>query len=294
MHEHPLAGARRSLAWFEDARFGMFVHWGLYSLAARHEWVQSREEQTAEEYHRYVEHFDPVDADIGSWVRSAREAGMQYVVLTAKHHDGFCLWDTSTTTFCAPHTPWGRDAVAEFVAACRSEGVRIGLYYSLIDWHHPDFVIDELHPERNRDALARNARREMSRYREYMVAQLTELLTGYGQIDYLFFDYSYPDLRTDERFVGKGAQDWDSERLLALCRDLQPDGPRRNHRPTADSTAPGARTLDQPGLRPRSCTTQAAVDRALHQRPRRRATKGLRGPGHGLAQSMTPAPGLRS
>ncbi|WP_308291700.1 alpha-L-fucosidase [Microbacterium jejuense] len=210
------------LTWFTQARFGMFVHWGLYSLAARHEWVQSREAQTEDEYRRYFEHFDPVDADIGAWVRDARDAGMKYVVLTAKHHDGFCLWNTRTTDFSAPHTPWGRDAVAEFVAACRAEGMRIGLYYSLIDWHHADFVIDELHPERDRDALARNAERDMSRYRDYMVAQLTELLTEYGAIDYLFFDYSYPDLRTDERFVGKGARDWNSERLLALCRRLQP------------------------------------------------------------------------
>lgn len=204
-------------AWFTHARFGLFVHYGPYSGAARHEWVQSYERLTEQEYQPYVDHFDPDRFDAPALARAAREAGMGYAVLTTKHHDGFALWDTALSDFSSP-TACGRDLVAEFVAACRAEGLRVGLYHSLIDWHHPDFTIDEHHPLRDasdRDAL--NAGRDLARYRAFLHGQVRELLTGYGPIDYLFFDFSYPGPD------GKGAADWDAEALLALCRELQPD-----------------------------------------------------------------------
>lgn len=204
-------------AWFTHARFGLFVHYGPYSGAARHEWVQSYERLTEQEYQPYVDHFDPDRFDAPALARAAREAGMGYAVLTTKHHDGFALWDTALSDFSSP-TACGRDLVAEFVAACRAEGLRVGLYHSLIDWHHPDFTIDEHHPLRDasdRDAL--NAGRDLARYRAFLHGQVRELLTGYGPIDCLFFDFSYPGPD------GKGAADWDAEALLALCRELQPD-----------------------------------------------------------------------
>lgn len=209
------------LAWFTEARFGMFVHWGLYSLAARHEWVKSRERMTDAAYDRYLQHFEPDLFDPRAWARTAREAGAGYVVLTAKHHDGFCLWDSRLTDYTSVNTPFGRDAVAEFVAACREEGLRIGLYYSLIDWHHEGFPVDGTHPQRDDEEFkAATARRDIREYQPYLHGQVRELLTGYGRIDYLFFDFSYT--HRDDYWGGKGAADWDSENLLALVRELQP------------------------------------------------------------------------
>jgi len=204
-------------AWWIHDRFGMFIHWGLYALPARHEWVKHREEIPDDEYQTYFDHFDPDLYDPSAWARAARQAGMRYVVLTTKHHEGFCLWDSALTDYKAPNTPCGRDLLRPFVDAFRAEGIRIGFYYSLIDWHHPDFTIDRVHPMRNSaETRATNPQRDMTRYAAYMRGQVRELLTNYGPVDYLFFDFSYPGED------GKGRDDWESEELLALVRELQP------------------------------------------------------------------------
>ncbi|WP_106814193.1 alpha-L-fucosidase [Microbacterium timonense] len=205
--------------WFDEARFGMFVHFGLYSAAARHEWVQNYERLTDEDYRQYFEHFDPDLFDARALARRAKQTGMGYVVLTTKHHDGFALWDTAVSDFHSV-AACGRDLVREYVEALREEGLRVGLYHSLIDWHHPDFTVDWNHPRRGDDVAALNAGRDMARYREFLHAQVRELLTGYGDIDYLFFDFTYPE--EADGLLGKGPADWDAERLLAMCRELQP------------------------------------------------------------------------
>ncbi|MEN3310081.1 MAG: alpha-L-fucosidase [Micromonosporaceae bacterium] len=208
-------------AWFAESRFGMFVHWGLYSLAARHEWVKNRERLTDEDYQTYFDHFDPDLYDPGEWARLAKAAGMRYVVLTTKHHDGFCLWDSAHTDYKATRTPYGRDLVAPFVDAVRGQGLRVGFYHSLLDWHHPQFPVDCHHPQRDDDDFkAANRHRDMTRYTEYLHAQVRELLTGYGTIDYLFFDFSYRG--RPGSWGGKGAADWRSAELLAMVRRLQP------------------------------------------------------------------------
>ncbi|MBB2910279.1 alpha-L-fucosidase [Streptosporangium becharense] len=207
--------------WFEHDRFGMFVHFGPYSVAGRHEWVMNYEELTVADYARYVRFFDPDLFDARAITRTAREAGARYVVLTTKHHDGFCLWKTGQGEYSSWATI-GRDLVGEFVDAARAEGLRVGFYHSLLDWHHPDYTIDRHHPQRRAaDVAARNARRDWGRYRDYLHAQVRELLTGYGTIDYLFFDFTEP--AAENGLPGKSADDWDAERLLALCRELQPD-----------------------------------------------------------------------
>lgn len=207
-------------SWFTQARFGLFVHFGLYSTAARHEWVQTYEQLTPEQYQPYFDHFEPDRFDASDIAATARRAGAGYVVLTTKHHEGFSLWDTSLSDFSAP-AACGRDLVAEFVAAVRAAGLRVGFYHSLLDWHHPEFPIDGLHPLRNAPGAAGlNRTRELARYREFLHGQVRELLTGYGQIDYLFFDYTYPE--PTEGWPGKSAEDWDATGLLALCRELQP------------------------------------------------------------------------
>ena len=209
-------------SWFTTARFGMFIHWGLYALPARHEWVKSREEITDEQYQPYFDHFNPTLYDPAEWARAAWEAGMRYVVLTSKHHEGFCLWDSQFTDYKATNTPYGKDLLTPFVEAFRAQGFRIGFYYSLLDWHHPDFPIDIHHPLRNREDTAElNAERDMRKYAEYMRNQVRELLTNFGQIDVLWFDFSYPG-QEYKGLPGKGRDDWESEKLLALARELQP------------------------------------------------------------------------
>ena len=213
-------------AWFTRDRFGMFIHWGLYALPARHEWVKTRERMTDADYDRYFRRFDPDLFDPRDWARQAKAAGMRYAVLTAKHHDGFCLFDSQYTDYKATNTPAGRDLVREFTDAFRAEGLRVGFYYSLLDWHHPDFTIDVHHPHRDDpDARAQNEGRSMARYCEYVRNQVRELLTGYGKIDVLWFDFSYPEQcgTGDKAWMkGKGAEDWEAEKLIALARSLQP------------------------------------------------------------------------
>ena len=205
-------------AWFTDARFGMFIHWGLYAMPARHEWIRHHERIRDEDYEKYFELFDPDLFDPRAWAAAAKAAGMKYVVFTTKHHEGFCLWDSKFTDYKATNTPAKRDFVKEIVAAFRAEGLRIGFYYSLIDWHHPDFVIDRLSPYRDSpDKAKMNEGRDMRRYAKYMRDQVTELLTNYGKIDVLWFDFSYPGED------GKGRDDWESEKMLKLVRKLQPD-----------------------------------------------------------------------
>jgi len=210
-------------SWFTQARFGLFIHWGLYALPARHEWVKNIEEIPDERYQVYFENFNPTRYDPQEWARTAWEAGMRYVVITSKHHEGFCLWDSQYTDYKVTNTPYGKDLLKPFVAAFRAQGFRIGFYYSLIDWHHPDFTIDGVHPQRNRPDVAElNQGRDMKRYAEYIRNQVGELLTKFGKIDVLWCDFSYPD-RSYKGLPGKGREDWESEKLVRLVRQLQPD-----------------------------------------------------------------------
>jgi alpha-L-fucosidase len=211
------------IASFLHDRLGMFIHFGLYALAARHEWVQSRERIRPEHYRRYFEHFDPDLFDAADWARQCSQAGMKYAVLTTKHHDGFCLWDSEFTDYKITNTPFGRDLVGEFVEAFRAAGIKIGFYHSLLDWHHPDFLIDGHHPLRDEPNVTElNAGRDMARYREYLHNQARELLTWYGPISYFFYDFSYPAAAQPTIFNNKGAADWGSAELMAMTRALQP------------------------------------------------------------------------
>ena len=213
-------------AWFTHDRFGMFIHWGLYAMPARHEWIKNRECITEEKYDQYFKYFNPDLYDPKEWARQAKAAGMKYAVLTTKHHEGFCMFDSQYTDYKCTNTPAGRDLVKEYVEAFRAEGLRVGFYYSLIDWHHPDFPIDKLHPRRNDpDAMEKNKTRDMHKYAEYMRNQVTELLTNYGQIDILWFDFSYEGDKNGvgPYALGKVAEDWEAEELIATARKLQPN-----------------------------------------------------------------------
>src|SRR6185437_11670726 len=209
------AQKEKRMEWWQDGRFGMFIHWGLYSGAARHEWVKHNEHMTNEQYQKYFDQFNPDLFDPNKWAMQAKAAGMKYAVLTTKHHEGFCLFDSKYTDYKAANTHAKRDLVREYVNAFRAQGLKIGFYYSLLDWHHPDYTMDDVHPlvqvdtsQANYDRL--NKGRDMAKYRQYMRNQITELLTNYGKIDVLWLDWSWD--KGAKR--GKGADDWGSVELL--------------------------------------------------------------------------------
>lgn len=187
--------------WFQRARYGMFIHWGLYSVLGRGEWTMNRERIPLEEYKRLTDQFTASKYHPAEWAALARDAGMRYMVLTTKHHEGFCLWDSKTCSFNATRSAAGRDLLAEYVAAARSAGLKVGLYYSLGDWLNPDWALGW-----QGDRAARE------RFMEYTHALVRELMTDYGTIDLLFYDL--PQCYS--------AGEWRSVELNAMVRSLQP------------------------------------------------------------------------
>jgi alpha-L-fucosidase len=199
--------------WFVHDRFGLFVHFGIYSAGARHEWLKKRETFTTEGYQKYFDHFDPDLYDPRGWARQAKAAGMKYAVITTKHHDGFCLFDTALTDYKVTNTPYGQDLIGPFVEAFRAEGLKVGFYHSVIDWHHEEYTRDPVHPQADDDAFWERPR-DLATYRRYLHGQVRELLTNYGTIDIMWFDFT-PETKSKD--------DWDSEALVELVRSLQPE-----------------------------------------------------------------------
>lgn len=207
------AARQDRIQWFQEARFGMFIHWGLYAIPARGEWVRSFEQIPHEDYAPLMQEFNPTGYDPRAWARLAKEAGMKYAVLTAKHHDGFCLYDTALTDFKSTNSPCGRDLVREYVDAFRAEGLKVGLYYSLLDWRHPDYPAfnDDHHPLRKVEGA--HAGGDFNRYLDFLHGQVRELMTNYGKIDLLWLDFSYGDM------IGEA---WRATELVRMVRSLQP------------------------------------------------------------------------
>ena len=191
----------RRMKWWHEAKFGMFIHWGLYSTLGRHEWVMENEGIPVAEYEKLAPKFKPVPNPARAWAQLARRAGMKYMVMTTKHHEGFCNFDTKLTDYCAPKQGPGRDLVREYVEAARAEGLRFGFYYSLMDWHHPDGA---------RCLKDETARR---RFVEYIHGQVGELMTNYGKVDVLWYDVAWP----------LDAKGWESVEMNQMVRKLQPD-----------------------------------------------------------------------
>lgn len=200
--------------WFREARFGMFIHWGIYAIPARGEWVRSQEEMTIEEYQTFFESFNPTQYNPKEWAKTAKQAGMKYAVITAKHHDGFCLFDSKLTNYKSTNTPSKRDLLKEFVDAFRAEGLKVGIYYSLLDWHHPDYPAygDRQHPMRN-NAKWKDREHNWEKYLDYMHGQVKELCTNYGKIDIMWFDFSYNEYKGEK---------WKASELVRMVRELQP------------------------------------------------------------------------
>jgi len=192
---------QRRMKWWHEAKFGMFIHWGLYSVLGRHEWVMEMEGIPVAEYEPLATQFKPKPNPARDWARLAKRAGMKYMVMTTKHHEGFCLFNTKTTDYCAPRQAAGRDLVKEFVDAARAEGLRVGFYYSLMDWRHPD------------GARCANDEAARKRFVDYIHTHIRELMTNYGKIDILWYDVSWP----------LDAKGWESEKMNRMVFDLQPD-----------------------------------------------------------------------
>ena len=190
---------------------------GSIRCRARHEWVRNKEKISNGQYQKYFDRFYPDLYNPEEWAGMAKNAGMKYFVITVKHHEGFCLWDSKHTKYKATETPWKKDILKPMVNAFRKAGLKVGLYYSLIDWHHPHFTVDGIHLMRDcEEERKKNKDRDIRKYTEYMHNQVKEILTGFGKIDILWFDFSYPGKD------GKGRDDWQSEKLLKMIRKLQP------------------------------------------------------------------------
>lgn len=206
--------------WFTHDRFGLFIHWGLYALPARHEWIKKYERIDTETYEKYFKHFDPDLYDPELWAKAASNAGMKYFVVTTKHHEGFCLWDSKLTDYKVTNTPAGRDLLKPMVKAFRGQNMKVGFYHSLLDWHHPDYTVDTCHPMSENEAyIADDKNRDLNKYAEYLHGQTRELLKEYGDIDIIWFDFS---IAPSEKFPGKGKDVWQSEKLIKMIRELQP------------------------------------------------------------------------
>ena len=197
----PPPNHEKRIQWWREAKFGMFIHWGLYSVLGRHEWAMEVEGIPISEYQQLAQQFKPKPNAARDWAKLAKQAGMKYMVMTSKHHEGFCNFDTKLTDYCAPKQGPGRDLVREFVEAARAEGLRFGFYYSLMDWHHPDGA---------RCATDEAARR---RFVDYIHGQIRELCTNYGKIDILWYDVDWP----------LTPQGWESQRMNDMVFQLQPD-----------------------------------------------------------------------
>jgi alpha-L-fucosidase len=197
----PLPRHGQRIQWWREAKYGMFIHWGLYSLLCRDAWAMGDEDIPLTEYTELAKRFQPRPNAAREWARLARTSGMKYMVMTAKHHEGFCLFDSQLTDYCAPKQGPGRDLVKEYVEAAREEGLRVGLYYSLMDWHHPDW------------RLAKENEAARKRFIQYTHGQIRELMANYGKIDILWYDMAVP----------LDAKGWESEKMNQMVLDLQPE-----------------------------------------------------------------------
>ncbi|HCL02166.1 MAG TPA: alpha-L-fucosidase [Lachnoclostridium phytofermentans] len=206
---------REKTDWFCDARFGMFIHWGLYAIPGQGEWYRSFDRVNAKDYEKYFNEFDPQEFNPRQWAQLAKEAGMKYIVLTAKHHDGFCLFDSQYTDYKSTNTKAGKDLIKEYVEAVREAGLKVGIYYSLVDWHHPDYpkYNDMFHPMRENDSYKED-KYDWDNYLNYMHGQIEELCSNYGKLDLLWFDFSYGEMKGEK---------WKATELMEMVRRLQPE-----------------------------------------------------------------------
>jgi alpha-L-fucosidase len=217
----------KGMQWFLDSRFGMFIHWGLYSLIARGEWVMHLENIPVKTYEELVPQFNPVCYNADEWVSIAADAGQKYMVITSRHHDGFSMYNTGLSDYKVTNTPFKRDPLEELASACaRRSDIKLGFYSSLLDWHHPGYRF------RQESGLA------WSDYLEFLHGQVRELCTNFGEIACIWFDGDWPHHLINEsnaHFAAGGSFEYDA--LYDMIHTLQPDAYIQNNR--HDKPLPG-------------------------------------------------------
>jgi alpha-L-fucosidase len=216
---HPSVENLAARKWFDSARFGMFIHWGAFSVPGEGEWVMNNRNITVTEYTRLQTIFNPVRFDAKLWVSAARRAGMQYITLITRHHDGFSDWDTKQSEWKITNTDWKQDAVKLIAAECQRQGIKLFVYYSLLDWYRSDYQYET---GRTGHGTGRTAKSDWNHYIAFMKAQLTELLTQYGPIAGVWFDGYWDQLQNDQDKTNKPAVDWHLEEIYTMIHQLQP------------------------------------------------------------------------
>lgn len=196
--------------WFQDARFGLFIHWGVYSILGDGEWVMNQQKIPVKTYDKLPSFFNPTGYDPKAWVQMAKDAGMKYIVITSKHHDGFAMWDSKVSDYnIVKQTPYGKDVLKMLAEECRKEGMKLFFYHSQLDWHHPEYFPQG---KTGGDWSGRPEQGDFNKYLDYMDAQLTELLTNYGDVAGIWFDGMWD----------KKDADWRLEKTYSLIHSLQP------------------------------------------------------------------------
>ena len=208
-----------SRRWFSDAKFGLFIHWGVYSILGDGEWVMNNQNISIEEYEKLPSFFNPIDYNPSEWVKMAKDAGMKYITITSRHHDGFSMFDSKITDYdIIDSSPYKRDILKMLAEECRKEGIKLFFYYSLLDWHNDDYF------PRGRTGNDIPGRKEgkWEAYIDFMKVQLTELLTNYGEIGGIWFDGHWDQKEWDGKKFGNLKVDWHYEELYSLIHELQP------------------------------------------------------------------------
>ena len=218
----PTAVNLKSRQWFMDNKFGMFIHWGPFSIPGDGEWVMNNRNITVKNYTRLEKFFNPIDFNAQQWVSLAKGAGMKYITLITRHHDGFSMWDTKYSDFNIMHTPYKKDIVKMMADECHKQGIKLFLYYSLLDWRRTDY---SYWTGRTGKGTGRTERGNWEDYVQFMKNQLTELLTNYGDIGGIWFDGYWdqmPDDTAKDTKTAKPNVDWHLEDIYGLIHKLQP------------------------------------------------------------------------
>jgi len=205
--------------WFDSARFGMFIHWGAFSVPASGEWVMNDRNIPYTEYHKLQTIFNPVRFDAHEWVSAAKRAGMQYITLITRHHDGFSDWDTKQSDWKITNTDWKKDAVKLIAEECQLQHIKLFVYYSLLDWYRSDYQYET---GRTGHGTGRTVKSDWNHYIAFMKAQLTELLSQYGPIAGVWFDGYWDQLYNDQDKINKPKVDWHLDEIYSLIHQLQP------------------------------------------------------------------------
>ena len=216
----PSAENLEARQWFQDAKFGMFIHWGVYSVLGDGEWVMNNQNIPIESYEKLPGFFNPIEYDPEAWVQLAKAAGMKYITITSRHHDGFSMFDTKASDYnIVKQTPYGKDVLKPLAEACRKEGIKLFFYYSLLDWKRDDYVP---HGRTGRGIPGRSDSGNWENYIAFMKAQLTELLTQYGDIAGIWFDGHWDQVEWNGKDYGEVRVNWHYDELYALIHELQP------------------------------------------------------------------------